>query len=565
MKKASRQSTSTKSTLVDESSLRACSYLRVSTGRQSENDLSIPDQRNQIVAFCANRGLALTTEFIEPGASGMDDSRREFQKMIAQATDSDRPFDVVIVHSYSRFFRDAFGLEMYVRRLAKAGVRLISITQELGDDPSQIMMRQVIALFDEYQSRENGKHVKRAMVENARQGFHNGSPVAFGYVAKEVERRGNRVKKKLFVDPVEAETVKLIFKLYQFGENQSGPMGIKAIVTFLNQKGYRTRQGAYFGIRTIHCILTNTTYIGESIFNRRDSKTHQLRDRSEWVVVNVPPIINRAQFEEVQATLKSRDPQVTPPRVTTGPILLTGLAFCSSCSGAMTLRTGTSRSGSLYRYYACSTCAHMGKVACKGRSIRMDKLDTLVTDSLAEKLLSTDRLADILTSIAAQRAVKSSEVDSRLLGLRTEVLEAETKLKRLYQMVEDGCTDLDDILKERIYTLKQARDRAQAALERIGTNNLLTELPLQTIEAFGQMMRDNLSSGDVPFRKAYLRSVVSRIEVDDNIVRIIGNKSAIEQAMTGQKSDPTGVRSFVLKWRPHRDSNPGYRLEKPAS
>jgi len=76
-----------------------------------------------------------------------------------------------VVHSFSRYFRDTFGLEMYIRQLAKHGVRLVSITQELGDDPSQAMMRQVIALFDEYQSRENAKHVLRAMKENVRQGF----------------------------------------------------------------------------------------------------------------------------------------------------------------------------------------------------------------------------------------------------------------------------------------------------------------------------------------------------------------------------------------------------------
>lgn len=28
--------------------LRACAYLRVSTGRQAESDLSIPDQRKQV-------------------------------------------------------------------------------------------------------------------------------------------------------------------------------------------------------------------------------------------------------------------------------------------------------------------------------------------------------------------------------------------------------------------------------------------------------------------------------------------------------------------------------------
>ena len=42
-------------------------------------------------------------------------------------------FDVIRVHSFSRFSRDQLPLEFYVRRLAKNGVRLI--TQELGDDP----------------------------------------------------------------------------------------------------------------------------------------------------------------------------------------------------------------------------------------------------------------------------------------------------------------------------------------------------------------------------------------------------------------------------------------------
>jgi site-specific DNA recombinase len=80
-----------------------------------------------------------------------------------------------IVHSLSRFFRDHFELEFYVRKLAKNGVRLVSITQEMGDDPMHVMTRQIMALFDEYQSKENAKHVLRALKENARQGFWNGS------------------------------------------------------------------------------------------------------------------------------------------------------------------------------------------------------------------------------------------------------------------------------------------------------------------------------------------------------------------------------------------------------
>lgn len=64
-----------------------------------------------------------------------------------------RAFDVVVVHSFSRFFRDHFELEFYVRKLAKNGVKLLSITQEMGDDPMHVMMRQIMALFDEYQSK----------------------------------------------------------------------------------------------------------------------------------------------------------------------------------------------------------------------------------------------------------------------------------------------------------------------------------------------------------------------------------------------------------------------------
>src|SRR6266516_3259025 len=145
--------------------VRAALYLRVSTGRQADNDLSIPDQRRQAKAYCASRGWEIAADYVEPGASATDDRRPEFQRMIDAATVKPPAFDVILVHSFSRFFRDQFQLEFYVRRLAKNGVRLASITQELGDDPMSNMIRQIMALFDEYQSKENAKHTLRAMKE----------------------------------------------------------------------------------------------------------------------------------------------------------------------------------------------------------------------------------------------------------------------------------------------------------------------------------------------------------------------------------------------------------------
>ena len=55
----------------------------------------------------------------------------------------------------------------------------------------------LVSMFDEYQSRETAKHVLRAMKENARLGFWNGSPAPYGHEAVIVEIRSDAVKKKL--------------------------------------------------------------------------------------------------------------------------------------------------------------------------------------------------------------------------------------------------------------------------------------------------------------------------------------------------------------------------------
>ncbi|MCI1141472.1 recombinase family protein [Sphingomonas sp. WKB10] len=222
---------------------RAALYLRVSTVRQAEHDVSIPDQRKQGEAYCTSRGYRLVDTFVEAGASATNDRRPEFQRMIEAGTSKPAPFDVVVVHSFSRFFRDHFELEFYVRKLAKNGVRLVSITQEMGDDPMHVMMRQIMALFDEYQSKENAKHVLRALKENARQGFWNGSLPPIGYRTVAAEQRGAKTKKKLEIDPLHADTIRLIYRLALGAEADHSQMGVKAIVKHLNARGIFTRDG----------------------------------------------------------------------------------------------------------------------------------------------------------------------------------------------------------------------------------------------------------------------------------------------------------------------------------
>jgi DNA invertase Pin-like site-specific DNA recombinase len=534
-----------------EAAPRAALYARVSTGRQAEQDLSIPDQVAQLKAWCDGRGVRVAANYIEPGASATDDKRPEFQRMVERACDGEHAFDLIVVHSYSRFFRDAFGLEFYVRKLAKHGVKLVSITQELGEDPAQVMMRQVIALFDEYQSKENAKHVLRAMKENARQGFWNGSRPPFGYQAVEVERRGARVKKKLVVDAVEAETVRLIYRLFGEGDQGSGPMGVKSITVWLNERGYRTRQGGSWGVGSVHKILTNTVYGGECRFNVLETRTRRHKEEAEQIKTAVPSIIPYEEFSRVQSLLHARSPRVTAPRVVTGPILLTGLAFCASCGGGMTLRTGTSRTGTVHRYYACSTCGRQGKTACKGRSIRMDRLDSVVTETIAERLLQPERIAAMLGALAGKRAEKAAAVDDRIERLEKEARNGEERLQRLYRLIEDGVAEVDDLLKARIASLKEERERACAALERArSASRPVFHISPALIERFALTMREKLRCGEIPMRKAYLGAIVDRVEVDEGVVRIIGRKDVIEEGVRHANSASQQVRSFVRSGSP---------------
>ena len=51
--------------------LRAALYARVSTARQAEADLSLPDQIKQLQAYCERKGWVVVDTFTEPGGCSM--------------------------------------------------------------------------------------------------------------------------------------------------------------------------------------------------------------------------------------------------------------------------------------------------------------------------------------------------------------------------------------------------------------------------------------------------------------------------------------------------------------
>lgn len=87
--------------------LNARGFRRVSTTRQAEGELSLPEQRDAIARRCATRSWKLVDDDVDAGASGTEEDRPAFQRMIERALDDDHPFELIVVHSLSRFFRDS--------------------------------------------------------------------------------------------------------------------------------------------------------------------------------------------------------------------------------------------------------------------------------------------------------------------------------------------------------------------------------------------------------------------------------------------------------------------------
>src|SRR5215472_3404538 len=443
---------------------RVAIYARVSTTRQAEHDISIPDQLAQARKFCDAKGWYVVREFVDAGASARNEKRPQFQEMMDKACIDPSPFDVILVHSQSRFFRNTAGYVVSKNRLQKHGVSLVSMTQDFGEGASAEFAETIIAAADAFNSAETAKHVSRSMLENARQGFWNGSKPPFGYRTVAAEQRGQRTKKVLEIAPKDAETVRLIFKLFLQGDGRSGPMGVKDIASWLNAHGHRFGDGLFY-VSAVHAILSRDTYSGTHYFNRTDRRTKQARPESEWVAQSVPEIIPAMTFKRVQELLHARRPTMTPPRISNSDVLLTGLVRCECCGSPMMIRTGK---GGRYRYYACSTNRLKGKAGCSAPvAIRESQLDDMVLTALSERLLTPERLPVLLHEARKhQRAMTSSNLQRRS-ALHKRSKELETQANRLYTALREGLVSDTGLFRAQLSAIEREREECIQHLSRI--------------------------------------------------------------------------------------------------
>jgi site-specific DNA recombinase len=374
--------------------MKVAIYVRVSSDRQAEKELSIPAQIKAIQQHCQERGYIIVNEFIEKGKSAKSDDRPEFQRMIALSKRSNRPHDAILVHKFDRFSRKRDDHVIYKALLAKVGVKVISVTEQTeAETPQDMLLEGMLEVMSEFFNANLATEVRKGMTQNAKQGYNNGGTPPYGYRTEHIALGNQKTKAVWVLGPrEEIDIIRWIFNQYAY-ENA----GYKKIANRLNEKGVPTQKGGQWSASTIRAIIFNESYIGRKIWNKQDYQTKgkKWNDRSEWIITENahPSVITEELFNLCQERAKARhngggvshNPFQIKPN---SPFWLRSFFFCDNCGSKMLGHsTSTTRKYGGQKYYVCGGYMRKGKEFCKYVSWRKEKIEQIVKNKLRTALL----------------------------------------------------------------------------------------------------------------------------------------------------------------------------------
>ena len=482
-------------------------YARYSSSAQNEQ--SIEGQLRECYKYAEQNGYTVVCEYIDRALSGRSDDRPEFLRMIEDAKKGQ--FEFVIVYKLDRFARNRYDSAFYKHKLKQCGVKVLSATEAIGDNPESIILEAVLEASAEYYSHDLSQKVTRGMRESALKGNSTGSPAPLGY---------KHVDKKVVIDENKAHIVRYVFEEYATGTS------IVELIDTLNAKGYTTKQGKPFNKDSFKRVLQNEKYIG--IWRYTDIVNEN----------SVPPLISRELFERVQQRAKASKHAAKGRRKGSGkPIYhLTGKLFCAYCGAHMTAESGYSSTGEMHNYYSCSRRKRYKN--CDKAIEKKDFLEWYIAEQAVEAVLTPHRMKYIAESVAKQYANEFGHF---------RINELEKQINRVNREI-DKCVDtlLD--------TPKSAQKRINARIEELEAqeNDLSTDLAKLKIATNIRLTSDDVMiwlksfvGGDLmdaEYRRKIIDSFVNAIYLyDDQIIIYYNIKDSKQVSYIGMLEDAGAI------------------------
>lgn len=256
----------------------------------------------------------------------------------------------------------------------------------------------------------------------------------------------------LSINEIEAPIVKEIFRLYAY-ENIS----LGAIASRLNSMNLKPRIATEWTTPSIKDILSNPTYTGKIVWNRRKQKK---RMKNGNIIVSRPrnseyliceglhtPIIDDEIWEIVQSKRNQRAPKVK--HSTSIQNTLTGIVFCEKCGKAMQRRP--------YNKADKPATLMCPNYKCDNISSKL----YIVEDKLLEALKIWLQNYKVDCKIQDFQKNDNTEIiNQSIISVKKEIEKENKKLNKIYDFFENDIYSIDDfsnrakVIKENIMKLE---------------------------------------------------------------------------------------------------------------
>lgn len=386
-------------------------YARYSSHKQTEQ--SIEGQVRVCTEWAEKNGYTILKVFVDRAISGKTDERPNFLRCIDEAIQN-KP-NAIIVYKTDRFSRNRYDAAIYKAKLRKAEIEIKYAAEAAIEGPEGIILESLMEGLAEFYSEELAQKIKRGMHESALKAKATGN-VGYGWKIGP--------NKEYVLDEEKAKVVR------QMAEEVIAGKGLAAIAKDLNAKGLRTNKGNPFTFKSIQKILSREKNIGIYEYD------------SVRIEDAIPPILSEETYLAVKKELEHRHKSHTRPQKHEA-YLLSDKIFCGLCGAKIHGVSGTSHTGTVYRYYRCSA-------KCGLEKIRADELEKFVIDETNECVLSDEGIKTLAHNIYEYQV--NNHDASMIEYLESKIKETDRALTNLLSAIESGIDP--DLIKPRVKELQ---------------------------------------------------------------------------------------------------------------
>lgn len=409
-------------------------YARYSSDRQTEQ--SIEGQLRDCREYAQRNDIVIVGTYIDRAMTGTNDNRAQFQKMLKDS--DDKAWDYVLVYKLDRFSRNKYEIAIHRKHLKDNGIKILSAKENIPETPEGILLESLLEGMNQYYSEELSQKTKRGLRETRIKGNFIGGPVNYGYSSvKSADENGNQTGSKLIVNEQEAQILRQIFTDYANGRR------LLEIIQELNDKGIRNR-GKPFNENAVYAMLQQEKYTG--IYHIHGETYDKI----------YPPIISPDIFQTVKKRITANK---YGKHVAGVDYILKGKIFCGYCGKAYGSAAGTSKDGTIHRYYKCRHVKSL--TGCLSKPLRKEAIERVITDSLIEQIASPKNMR-ILVEAISEKYRQDTKERFELRLYERELAATDKALTNMIAAIENGL--YTKATKQRLQELEDKKQKLEEAI-----------------------------------------------------------------------------------------------------